>query len=227
MRGDERGPKMRGPRFSRLGARALGVRLALAAMLACGVMLPWAAAIGGAPEQPVPVTAVRSLLCARPFTLQDPYVYTWLHDQPEITGGWLLAVAVDPEVAKPRQVDVPVLFAGDTPAHLTNSGYPSGVMIVIVPAWVDLARAPVYFGSTELPERIDHARGALEQAVAAERGARPFSAEARAVALAAGGEALALRGSRELFLAIADLIDRYAPQESELAEIYRTPLVGE
>ena len=60
-----------------------------------------------------------------------------------------------------------------------------------------------------------------------ERGARPFTAEQRAAALAAGGEALVLRGSRDLFLAVADLIDRYAPEESELAEIYRTPLVAE
>jgi len=227
MRGDERGPKMRGPRFSRWGARELGAKLALAALLAGGATLPRAAASSDPAEQAVPVTAVRSLLYARPFTLQDPYVYTWLHDQPAITSGWLLAVAVDPEVAKPRQVDVPVLFAGDTPAHLTNSGYPSGVMIVIVPAWVDFTQAPIYFGSTELPERIDRARGAREQAVAAERGARPFSAQTRASALAAGGAVLTLRGSRELFLAVADLIDRYAPQESELAEIYRTPLVGE
>jgi hypothetical protein len=178
-------------------------------------------------DQPVPVEAVRGLLYARPFTLQEPYVYTWLHDQPAITSGLLLVLAVDPEVAKPRQVDVPVLFAGDTPIHLTNNGYPSGRMIVIVPAWVDLGRAPVYFGSTELPERIDRARGVLEEAAASVRGAGPFSAEARAAAFAAGGEPLAVRGSHELFLAVADLIDRFAPQESELAEIYRTPLVAE
>jgi hypothetical protein len=213
-RGDEGGPVMKGSQSDRWAALALGAAIAL----------------GGtayATDQPVPVEAVRGLLYSRPFTLQEPYVYTWLHDQPAITGGVLLGLAVDPEVAKPQQVDVPVLFAGDTPVHLTNSGYPSGRMIVIVPTWVDLARVPVYFGSTELPERIDRARGALEEAAASARGAGPFGAEARAAAFAAGGEPLAVRGSHELFLAVADLIDRFAPLESELAEIYRTPLVPE
>jgi hypothetical protein len=48
-----------------------------------------------------------------------------------------------------------------------------------------------------------------------------------ATAREAGGEAAAPAGSVALFRAVADLIDQYAPQESELAEIYRTPPVEE
>ena len=178
-------------------------------------------------EQPVPLSAVRGLLYARAFNLQEPFVYTFLREQPAISRGFLLVLAVDPQVAKPRQVDVPVLFAGDTPVHLTNAGYPDGWMVVIVPDWIDLARVPVFFGSTELPERVDRARGAREMTAAAARTARPFTPQVRAGAFAAGGELLKCAGSVELFRAVADLIDRYAPAEHELAEIYRTPLVEE
>jgi len=178
-------------------------------------------------EQPVAVTAVRSLLYARAFTLRQPYVYPYLREAPAISRGTLLVLEVDPEVARPRDVDVPVLFAGDTPVHLTNSGYPSGRMIVFIPDGIDLAHVPVFFGSTELPERMDRARGALEANTAMARAARPFAPDVRAMSFVAGGATLELAGSVALFRAVADLIDLYAPEEHELAEIYRTPLVRE
>lgn len=100
-------------------------------------------------------------------------------------------------------------------------------MIVIVPDWIDLSRAPVFFGSTELPERVDRIRGEGEMTAALGRAARPFGPDLRAAAFGVGGTTLPCRSSVELFLAVADLIDRYAPEEKELAEIYRTPLVKE
>jgi len=171
--------------------------------------------------------AVHDLLYARPFALEQPYPYTWMREQPGIVAGQILVLEVDPEFARPRQTGVAVLFAGGVPAHLTNTGYPSGRMIVIVPDWVDPLSAPFFFGSRELPERIDRARGAVELAAAAGQGAAPFSAEVVAAARAAGGERARWRDSVALFRAVADLIDAYAPDEHELAEIYRTPLVGE
>ncbi len=175
--------------------------------------------------QSVPVDAVRGLLYARPFRLREPYVYSFLAGQPAILRGSLLVLAVDPEVARPRDVDVPVLYGGDTPLHLTNTGYSSGRMVIIAPEWFDLANSPVFFGSMELPERVDRARGREEQALAIGRGAVPFASAERAAARAAGGDSLVCAGSVELFRAVADLIDRYAPDEKELADIYRTPLV--
>lgn len=178
-------------------------------------------------EQPIAVSAVRGLLYARPFTLRQPYIYTFLREQPAITRGLILVLEVNPEAAKPRQVDVSVLYAGDTPAHLTNTGYPTGRMIVIIPDWIDLAEAPIYFGSTELPERVDRARGAREMTTALSRTAQPFAPEVLAAAFAGGGERLLLSDSVELFRVIADLINRYVPEENAAAEIYRTPLVEE
>jgi hypothetical protein len=171
--------------------------------------------------------AVSDLLYSRPFTLTEAYAYTWLRGQPLINSGHILVLAVDPEVARPRQVDVPVLYAGDTPAHLTNTGFPSGHMIVIVPEWIDLHTVPVYFGSTELPERIDRVRGQGEMQAARARGAKPFTPDQLAVASAMGGDTLAVADPVALMRAVADLIEIYAPEEHELAEIYRTPLVSE
>jgi len=181
-----------------------------------------------APVVPTAATgAVFDLLYARPFTLELPFVYTYTKEQPEITGGTLLVLRVDPELVKPREVDVPVLFAADTPVHLTNTGYPSGILIAFVPARIDLRTAPFYFGSMELPERIDLARGAAELHAAVALGASAFSKETVTRAFAAGGEPAKFADSVALFRAAADLIDRYAPDESYVAERYRVPLVGE
>jgi hypothetical protein len=176
-------------------------------------------------NQTVAISAVRGLLYTRPFTLEQPFAYGYLRERPAITRGFLMVLEVDPAVAKPRQVKMPVLYAGDTPVQLTNTGYPSGRLVVIVPDWVDLARSPVFFGSAELPERIDRARGGREMAVARGRAAAPFAAETRTRASALAAQPLRIRSSVELFHAVADLIDRYAPDEHELAEIYRTPLL--
>ena len=220
---------------SRTGRATLLVSLVLAPLCAGGQADPAqaqtatdASSAAVFPVEPAAATgAVFDLLYARPFTLEQPYLYAWTKEQPEITGGTLLVLAVAAELARPRDVDVPVLFAGDTPVHLTNTGYPSGRAIVFVPAWVDLASAPFYFGSLELPERIDRERGAAELRAAAAQGAAPFPAETVTRALAAGGEAARFTDSLALFRAAADLIDRYAPDESHVAERYRVPLVGE
>jgi hypothetical protein len=79
----------------------------------------------------------------------------------------------------------------------------------------------------ELPERIDRARGAAALAAAVAQGAVPFAAARIARAHEAGGAPAQLRDGVELFLVVADLIDAYAPDEAEVATIYRTPLVGE
>ncbi len=181
-----------------------------------------------APIEPVEATGgVLDILYLRPFTLDEPFVYTWIHGQPEITAGYLAVLEVRPDLVLPRAVDVPVLFAGDTPVHFTNTGYPSGRLIVFIPDWVDPATAPFYFGSMELPERITRSRGAEELAAAVANGAIPFAEERIEQARTGGGEPVRLADGVALFRAAADLIDAYAPDEAEIAEIYRTPLVGE
>ncbi len=197
--------------------------LASAALL----LMPWALSIAAAQEADVPVAprgsvgSVIGLLYARPFTLQTPYRYEWTAEKPEITSGYLLVLEVDKELARPRNIGVPVLYVGETPAELANVGYESGLMIVIAPGAVDLETTPVFFGSEQLPERVDGARGRLEREAAAAIGIVPFPESMVDRAIEAGGETLAARDSEDLYLAIADLIDAYSPDETDRAAIYR------
>jgi hypothetical protein len=167
------------------------------------------------------IDSVKGLLYARPFTLETPYRYEWTAEKPGIDSGLILVLDVDKEFAKPRQVGVPVLYVGDTPAELANVGYESGHMIVIVPGAVDLLTAPVFFGSEQLPERVDREHGSLELQEARALGIVPFPRSMVESALALGGDSLAAAGAEELFVAVADLIDTYSPDEGERADLYR------
>lgn len=166
-------------------------------------------------------TGVRGLLYARPFTLEEPYRYLYVKEQPEITSGYILVLEVDPRLAQPRQTDMPVLFVGDRPAELASSGAESGRVIVLVPGDTDLAESPLFYGSMELPERIDRARGMQERDLALSSGITAPTAEEVEAALLAGGEPLGARSIDGVYRALADLILTYSPQEAELAEIYR------
>ena len=187
--------------------------LLLLASLAIGQDQP-AAAVGTH-------SGVSGLVLARPFTLTQPATFTWVKGQPSYDAGWLVVVRVDPELIRPRQVGVPVLYAGTTPVELLNDGYPSGVAIGLVPASVDVEHAPIFFGPTTLPERVDAAYGAQVLATAKARGfAAPSPAE-WAAARTAGGSAVRLDDRGDLQHQAADLIDTYAPSEHERAERYR------
>lgn len=197
---------------------------ALALVLACG----WTEMGIADDESPTSAleladhgTGVRGLLYARPFTLEQPYRYLYVKEQPEITSGYILVLEVDPRLAQPRQTDMAVLFVGDRPAELASSGAESGRVVVLVPGDTDLSSAPMFYGSRELPERIDRARGMQERDLALSSGIKARPAEEIASALAAGGQPLAARTIDGVYRALADLILIYSPQEAEQAEIYR------
>jgi hypothetical protein len=177
--------------------------------------------------QDVPATAVGTrsgvgtLVLARPFTLAQAETYFWVKEQPSYDAGWLLVVRVDLELARPRQVDVPVLYAGSVPIELLNDGSRSGVVIGLVPRSVDLEHVPVYFGPTTLPERVDVAYGAEVLATARARGFAAPSASEWAAARQLGGAELRLDSRGALQHVAADLLDAYSPSEHERAEQYR------
>jgi len=169
--------------------------------------------------------SVRDLIYARSFTLEEPFTYLWMREHPQVTSGTILVLDVDRAYARPRPVDMPVLYVGGTPAELMNVGYESGTIIAIVPGNRDLTAEPIFFGSIELPERVDASRGQEELAAAWAAGIRPFSSETVRRANARGGRLLAARTPKELLLAIADLLDSYAPDESDRTRAYRAPEV--
>ena len=179
---------------------------------------------------PVEVTdngdSVRKLVLARPFKLEKEHTYTWTKEKPKITEGYVLVLEVDKNYARPRQVNVPVLYVNTKPAELTNVGYESGHMIVIVPGPLDLEKAAIFFGSVEIPERVDAARGKEELAAAKEIGITAFKKEDVRKALQTGGKKLEVKDATDLYRIISDLILIYAPDEIERAEGYRLPKVG-
>jgi hypothetical protein len=164
---------------------------------------------------------VRGLLYARPFTLEQPYQYLYTKEQPEITSGYILVLEVDPTFALPRQVHMPVLFVGTRPAELTNFGAESGRVVVLVPGDTDLASSPMFYGDTELPERIDAARGIEERDLALDQGITPFSQEEIDAALQAGGSPLAAVSIDGVYREVADLILAYAPEDVDTANGYK------
>ena len=80
---------------------------------------------------------------------------------------------------------------------------------------------PIYFGSVELPERVDSVRGQEELVAASEMGVIPFTAEAVQGALNRGGNTLQVQDTPNLYLAISDLILIYSPSEVDRAQSYR------
>ncbi len=176
---------------------------------------------------PVPVIptgngeAVIDLLYARPFQLEVGYRYDFLADRPLVTRGVILVLEVDPEFARPRAVNRPVLYVGSVPAQICNSGYGSGRVIAIVPGSVDLKQTPIFYGSVELPERVTSERGARELAVARDWGFSPMNNASIDRARGRGGDPLFAGDVGFLHLEISSLIFSYASDETECAERYR------
>jgi hypothetical protein len=180
---------------------------------------PAAQPVAAPASAPASCDAAKRLLHVQPFTLAKAHPYHWMKGHAPLTGGKLVVVEVEPACARPREMAMPVLYAGGVPVEVANAGFPSGHLVVIVPAEVDLATQPIFYGGADLPERIDAAQGASELAAAQARGVAPFSPAALAAASQPG--ALALADTDALYRAVADLIDRFAPDEADRARSYR------
>jgi len=187
-------------------------------------------------DGPPPLPAVTpvggvTLIEARPFTLQVPYIHDWRAERPQVSAGVLLVLGVDPDLVHPRQGLEPVLYVGDQTAERVNAGHESGHVIAIVPAPVDaqghvaldLATAPIYFGAPALPEQVDAATVAKERAAAQARGIAPPTAEQVATALQ---PQVPFHDAYDVRVFAADLIEAWSPTEVDLVAGIRAPLVG-
>lgn len=179
----------------------------------------------------VPVTptdtgdSVKGVLYARPFSLTEPFTYTWTAEQELVSEGHVLVVEVDPDMARARQTYMPVLYVGHRPAMVMNHGWETGLMVVVTPE-TDLATTSVYFGSVQLPDQVDADRGLEELAAARAMGIRPLGVSAAATALAAGGAELSLTSDLDLNRVVADVMEAYVPNEAPLIADYRLEPIG-
>lgn len=186
----------------------------------------------GPPPLPAatPVGGV-TLIEARPFTLDVPYVHDWRAERPQVTAGVLLVLGVDGDLVHPRQGFEPVLYVGDQTAERINVGSDSGHVIAVVPAPVDarghvaldLSTTPIYFGAPALPEQVDAATVTKELAAAKARGIAPPAAAAVA---AVSQPEVRFHDSYDVRVFAADLIEAWSPMETDLVNGLRAPLVG-
>src|SRR5262245_51176294 len=142
--------------------------LAIAVLVAAGVLLGRGIASrdqrspSAAPPTDLPRSAIE-ILDAQPFAVDEPFVHEWRAEKPLVDAGYLLALRVDPDLARARQTYEPVLYVGAQTAERCNAPEEGGVLIVVVPSTLapdgsvalDLATTPIWFGSLELPERVD------------------------------------------------------------------------
>jgi len=167
---------------------------------------------------------VRDLVFAQAFKLDKSYPHTWRKEQPQVSSGYVLVLAVDPEFVRPKQVAEPVLYVGNQTAERINAADVSGRLVVIVPSAVnargevdlDLGSVPIWFGTPELPERIDAAQLNAELTAALRKGVRPLAQERVQGALRRGGKSLHLPDRQALGQNIAALLQEYSPNETDL-----------
>jgi len=170
------------------------------------------------PATPAPV---KSILFAQPFTLETPFINTFSKEREKVSNGVLIVLEVDPALVVPRNTLEPVLYAGNVTVQRLNQGEQSGRVIGIVPGTINLATAPIWFGTPALPERVTQSTVQYERGLAERAGVRAFppaqlSSIQRPV-VAAKDLATLLR------TVAADLVDQYSPQEKQLADSWRLP----
>ncbi len=206
-------------------ARRAGHTVLRALRLGAG-MLAAATVWGAAPSHAEEATVPARLLYARPFRLAEAYRSRMRADTPSVTDGYLVVVEADPALTVPRQVLGPILFVGEWPVEVFNTGSGAGRVVAVVPELVDLAREPVFYAQPEaLPEVLAPAAARASRRRALGAGAVPAAGEV-AAALAAGGAALDVASRYELSLRAADLVEIFAPDERDVVSGLRAPLVA-
>lgn len=185
-------------------------------------VLAGAVVVAAPPQTPATPAAVQDIVFAQPFTLDQGEVSTWRAERPVIDSGYIIVLKVNPDLVYPRQSAEPVLYVGDTTAQRLNVGYRSGHVVAVVGAEItgeqamDLSKVKIWFGTPELPERVDANRIAQESALADAAGIKAFSAD-KISGLLAQNETLSEQSMAGILDDVAAQIRRFSPQEEELA----------
>jgi hypothetical protein len=199
----------------------------LVLLLAAGV----AALVSKLPDEPPPLPAATpvggiDLLYARPFTVDVPFTHMWRAERPQVQAGWVLVLAVNPDLVFPRESAEPILYVGDQTAERVNHGETSGHVVAIVPAplgasgavALDLTQAPIYFGAPGLPEQVDSAKAKAELASAVQRG---IAAPTAQTLTNVTQPQVRFTDDWELHAWCSDLIQTWSPEETDLIATLR------
>ncbi len=116
---------------------------------------------------------VRGILSATPFSLGAAYRSDWSAEHPEVRGGTVLVVDVDPAWLVLRNGPQPVLYVGASPAEVLRRDVEAGRIVVVVPGPLGREVA-VYFGAETLPETVTAAEGERQLAAALAAGTVPL-----------------------------------------------------
>ncbi len=168
------------------------------------------------PAVPATPAAVDEILYARRFTLKTGYTFEWAKNGPLVTEGTILVLKVNPALVYPRQELEPVLYVGNQTAERVNLGHKSGHVIAIVPGKLDLKKSPIWFGTPELPERVDANMVKSERTLAEKGKITPFEKAKIDTATARGNEAMKAADRDELRRRLAALVKQYSPVEAQL-----------
>jgi len=190
-------------------------------------LLAVATTVFAAPPTAKTPAAVDEVVYVRPFSLNDGFRYDWCNEPFQVTKGTILVIKVNPTLVIPRQMQEPVLYVGTQAAMRLNQGDQSGYVVAVVPGDVDLTKDPVWFGTPELPERVNAARVQAEREQAEKAGIKPLSAEKAKVAVDNGGSRVNSPDMSALLRdVVAGLVEKYSPQEKSVAEAWRLPVAG-
>lgn len=173
------------------------------------------------------------LVAVHPFTLDEPYTHWYRTDRPQVDAGLLVVLSVDElELLHPRQTAQPVLQVGAQTAEPLNFGHLSGHVIALIPAPriadgivdLDLTKAPIFYGDPALAETLDQAALNARLQEALDRGVPSSSPEEIEAAML---DSLHFANDHALRMWAADMIATWSPQEMDLVEGMRVPLVGQ
>jgi len=134
-----------------------------------------------------PGDGVRQVVWARRLELTAPFADTMQAGAPLLREGWLVQLAVDPRFDVVSQLPTPVLYAGAAPARPFDLGRGDGCVVALVHDGAPLDELRFFYGSTELPARVDAARGRAEEAAAVDKGVTPRPAAEVQQAITSGG----------------------------------------
>lgn len=203
-------------------------------LIAVALLVGGVAAVGGLggdgapPAVPAgPSAAPLTLVHARPFVTQTPFVHDWRAERPSVDAGWLVVLSVaDRELLVPRQLAEPVLYGGPETLQRLNTGEHSGHVVAILPSprdgdrpLVDLGATVFAHGAPALPESLDAAAVEAGFRAAAQGLSAPDEATLRAVVQ----PTVTFADLADVQAHAADLIERWSPQEVDLISGLRAP----